>query len=161
MSTEDVIRSVLSKRNYLIGFLVTSGVLFSLFYYLLVVKVADKDIWISVMMSGTAFVTTSVFSIVLLSILTGILLMMILYKYNLYNSVEGKGFFGFIGAGIGAFGVGCPTCGAFLFGLIGMPLALTYLPFRGLELQFVSIIILGISIYLTGKSIDGMCKVKL
>ena len=48
----------------------------------------------------------------------------------------------------------------FLFGFIGMPLALMYLPFRGLELQVLGVLILIISIYFTGKSINGSCKVK-
>ena len=85
---------------------------------------------------------------------------MILFKFNNYRKIEKKGFFGFILSGIGAFGVGCPTCGAFLFGLLGFPLALMYLPFRGLELQFLGVIILIISIYFTDKSIYSTCKLK-
>jgi len=37
---------------------------------------------------------------------------------------------------------------------------LTYLPWRGVELQLVGILILILSIYLTGKSIKGICKIK-
>lgn len=159
-STIDIIKLVLSKRKYLITSIASGIVVFNLLYYLLVAKVADKSIWIAVMMSGPGYITEAIVSSILISAGFGVYLSMIAYKYFLFNSISGKGFFGFIGSGIGAFGIGCPTCGAFLFGLIGAPLALTYLPFRGAELRFAGIGILALSIYFTGKSIRGSCKIK-
>lgn len=159
--TSRAIKLVFKNRRYLVFSFFFASISFSFLYYFLVAKVADKSIWISVMMSGEGFVTFSIVSSLLISILSGILFSMILFKFNNFRSFEGKGFFGFIGSGIGAFGIGCPTCGAFLFGLIGMPLALTYLPFRGLELQVLSVLILLVSVYFTGKSINGVCKIKI
>ena len=157
--TSKAIKLVYQKTKYRWISLIFGIVTFGLLYYLLVMKVANYDIWISVMMSGEVFVTFSIVSILLMSSLSAILFSMILFKFDNFKKLEGKGFFGFLGAGVGAFGVGCPTCGAFLFGLIGMPLALTYLPFKGLELQAVSIIVLLFSIYFTGKSINGVCNI--
>jgi len=140
------------------------GLVFGLFvfgflYYFLVAKVADKSIWVSVMMIGAGFVTFSLVAILITSLLSGVLFSMLFFKFSTYSQIGGRGLFGFVGSGVAAFGVGCPTCGAFLFGLIGMPLALMYLPFRGLELQVLGIFVLTVSIYLTGKSIEGVCKI--
>lgn len=153
------IKFVLGRRFYLGIFLVSSVIFFALLYYFLVAKVAEQSIWTSVMMSGAGFITFSIVTSLINASLSGILVSMVIFRFNSYNKFTGKGIFGFIGSGVAAFGVGCPTCGAFLFGLIGLPLALMYLPFRGLELQVVGILVLVVSIYFTGKSIKGHCKI--
>lgn len=158
-NTLEAIKLALEERNYKIIAVVFGVIAFSFLYYFLVAKVADKSIWISVMMSGAGFITFSIVISILTAALSGILFSMILFKFNSYKNLENKGIFGFLGSGIAAFGVGCPTCGAFLFGLVGMPLALLYLPFRGLELQVLGLLILMFSVYLTGKSIRGLCKI--
>jgi len=154
------IKVVFKNKNYTWLALAFGTVIFSFLYYFLVAKVADNDIWISVMMSGEGFVTFSIVSSLITAVLSGILLSLLVFKFRSFNKLEGKGFFGFLGSGVAAFGVGCPTCGAFLFGLIGMPLALMYLPFRGLELQVLGIVVLIFSIYFTSKSIMGVCTIK-
>jgi len=159
--TLESIKLVFDNRKYLWISLIFGIVSFGALYYLLVAKVADQNIWTSVMMSGPLFVTMSIIIISLMSFLSAILFSMTLFHFNNFKKGNKKGFFGFIGSGIAAFGVGCPTCGAFLFGLIGMPLALTYLPWRGIELQIVGILILILSIYLTGKSLTSSCKFKV
>ncbi len=158
--TLESIKLVFNSRKYVWISLIFGIISFGILYYLLVVKVANQDIWISVMMSGALFITIEVLSAILISVLSAILISMTFFQFNNFRKGSGKGFFGFIGSGIAAFGVGCPTCGAFLFGLIGLPLALTYLPFKGFELQFLGILILIFSIYFTGKSIKGVCKIK-
>jgi len=155
--TMNSIGIVLGSWKYKIISLVLGLLFFGILYYFLVVSVANNDIWISVMMSGPAFITWSIANILVISVLSGILFSMLIFKFSLYRKIEGKGVLGFIGSGIGAFGVGCPTCGAFLFGFIGMPLALMYFPFRGLELQSLGVLVLFVSIYFTGKSINGSC----
>ena len=151
---------VLSRRKYMIISLIFSLLLFSLSYYFFVAKVAYHSIWISVNMSGPLFVTLSITFILITSILSGILFSMLLFKFEKYHKTNKKGFFGFVGYGIGAFGTGCPTCGAFLFGLVGLPFALASLPFKGIELHILGIFILSSSIYLTEKSINEICKLK-
>lgn len=51
----------------------------------------------------------------------------------------------FTGAVLGAFGAGCPACGAFLFSLIGVSAGLAALPFGGLELWLGSTFIMALS----------------
>ncbi len=158
-STVESVKIVLSSWKHKIISLLFAVAVFSFLYYFLVANVAGNDIWISVMMSGPRYITFSVVSILLTSVFSGILFSMIIFKFNSYRKIEGKGLLGFIGSGVAALGIGCPTCGAFLFGFIGMPLALMYLPFRGLELQTLGILVLILSIYFTGKSIKEVCKI--
>jgi len=154
------VKLVLSKRKYLLTSIIIAIASFLAVYYLLVANVADNDIWISVMMSGAGYITFSVVSIILISALFGIYVSMAVYKIAMIRAIGGGGIFGIFGGAVGAFGVGCPTCGAFLFGLIGAPLALMYLPFQGLELQALGVVLLMTSIYLTGRSINGRCEIK-
>lgn len=158
--TTEVIKEVLSNKKYLSLTIITGVLAFIALYYLIVIQIADNNIWIAAMMTGAGYITESLISVLLLSSGIGIYLSLIVYKYNTFSSIYGKSLFGFIGSGIGAFGVGCPTCGAFLFGLIGAPLALMYLPFKGAELRILGIIILAVSIYFTTKSIrNNACKI--
>jgi len=157
--TFSAVRLSLEEKKSKGIFVVVGLVSFAFLYYFLVAKVADNDISNSVMMSGPGFVTFSVTSGLIASALTGILAAMIVFKFRRYSKIEGRGVVGFVGSGLAAFGTGCPTCGAFLFGLIGAPLALMYFPFRGLELQVAGIGVLLLSIYFTGKSINYSCKI--
>lgn len=47
----------------------------------------------------------------------------------------------------GGFGVGCPSCGAFLLSLVGVTAGLSVLPFGGLELWFVSCLVMGFTFW--------------
>src|SRR3989338_8407591 len=141
----------LTRRRYKIISLVSGILIFAVLYYFLVAKVAHNSLWTSIMMSGPTFITFSVASILATSALSGILLSMILFKFRLHNKITGKGFLGFIGSGISAFGVGCPTCGAFLFGLIGLPFTLvSAISFLGISSKFtiMAIVILMIVLHI-------------
>ncbi|MCR4284817.1 MAG: hypothetical protein NUV97_02100 [archaeon] len=110
------------------------------------------------MMSGTNYTFFNLVMLAIISLLFGIYIALVYFKIKLSMSVAKTGILGTIGIIIGAFAAGCPTCGAFLFSLIGMPLALMYLPFRGAELTILSIIILLLSVYLISRSLIT-CKI--
>lgn len=159
VKTFEIMKFVFRSPRYKIYSFLFGTFIFTILYYFLVVKVANQNIWVSVMMSGPLFITLSILSIFITSFLSAVLFSVILFQFNNFKIQNKKGFFGFVGSGIAAFGVGCPTCGAFLFGIIGLPLALTYFPFRGIELQLLGICVLLFSIYFTSKSIYGKCKI--
>jgi hypothetical protein len=52
-----------------------------------------------------------------------------------------------LGALLAAFGVGCPSCKAFLLSLVGVSAGLSALPFGGLELWFLSCVIMGFTFW--------------
>jgi len=63
-----------------------------------------------------------------------------------------------LGAIVGLVGVGCASCGSvILSSVFGFTVAagiLTFLPFKGLEFSFVSLIFLGMSIVWLGRKIS-------
>ncbi len=54
---------------------------------------------------------------------------------------------------------GCPVCGAFLLPLLGIAASLTALPFGGLEVKLLSILVLLYAIYEYARTITGVCAV--
>ena len=148
---------VLSYKKFRIIVGITALILFGVLFYLMVSTVANNSLKIAIMMSGVNFIYLSTLLITIMSILFGIYLSLVVFKFSFINAK--KGVFGFFGGIIGAFGVGCPTCGAFLFGLIGAPLALMYFPFKGLEIQILGILLLIVSIFFITKSMNGNCRI--
>ncbi|MEK6844840.1 MAG: hypothetical protein AABX44_01140 [Nanoarchaeota archaeon] len=151
---------ILSRKKYFLIALGTAIIIFSLLYYFMVATVAKNSLKTALMMSGVNYIYATFLLILILSLLFGIYFSMVIFKFSLSMSMGKQGFAGIIGSLVGAFGVGCPTCGAFLFASIGAPLALMYLPFKGIELQILGVIILLLSIYLIGKSIYSNCDIK-
>jgi len=149
---------VLSYKKFFIIAGITALILFGVLYYLMVSTVANNSLKIAIMMSGVNFIYLSILLITIISILFGIYFSLVVFKFSFINAKKG-GVFGFFGGIIGAFGVGCPTCGAFLFGLIGAPLALMYFPFKGLEIQILGILLLIVSIFFITKSMNGNCRI--
>ncbi|MBU6430782.1 MAG: hypothetical protein KGJ58_00660 [Patescibacteria group bacterium] len=54
-----------------------------------------------------------------------------------------------LGAFFGSLGSACPSCGAFLLSFLGVSGGVAMLPFRGLEILFASVVILGVSLLLS------------
>lgn len=149
-----LVKQILAKRNYFLIFLFSSIILFGILYKFTVATVANQDLGIFVMMSGVNETFINIMTLVIISLLFGVFLSLFVYKIKLVRKASKVGFFGFIGLIVGAFAAGCPTCGAFLFSLLGMPLALMYFPFKGLELKILSIILISISIYFISRSLQ-------
>ena len=81
-------------------------------------------------------------------------------KRKMNNQIKGV-----IGIIVGFLGVGCASCGSLIlssiFGLSVTASFIGFLPFKGLELGILGIVILLISIYLVAKKIQDplMCKI--
>lgn len=96
--------------------------------------------------------------LIIISFLTGILVAMIVYKLRLVSSVKTHskrtGIFGGIAVFLGAVVPACGACGIGLLALLGYGSLLTFLPFAGLELAWLSVIFLAIAIYYISKQIQ-------
>ncbi len=55
---------------------------------------------------------------------------------------------------------GCTVCGAFLLPTLGIAASLTALPFGGLEVKFLSLVLIVYALYEYAKYITGVCEVK-
>ncbi|MEK6889721.1 MAG: hypothetical protein AABW82_02240 [Nanoarchaeota archaeon] len=90
---------------------------------------------------------SSVITLILISILTGILIGLLAFRFQKVNAFSGKvGFFTGIGVFLGMLAPGCISCGIGLSGILGLGASLAFLPFKGLEISFLAIIFLLFSI---------------
>lgn len=107
--------------------------------------------------------TSSFISLILITIIFGILFSLIAYKTKMITSVSGKtGIFTTIGIFLGALVPGCPSCGVGLLSLFGVSAAaLSFLPYNGLELSILAIGILSFSTFKITKDIKKgiVCKI--
>ena len=154
----NVIRQIYKNKRYIYLSLITAIISFIVFYKLTLVTIANNSLKVFIMMSGYNYTYFTLLSFVIISVLFGIYLSVFIYRFKLIKLMKEKkgtsiGFIGYLGLIAGVFGAGCPTCGSVVFALVGAPLALMYLPFRGLELRLLSIVILLVSIYLLTRSL--------
>jgi len=109
-------------------------------------------------MGSALYIVSSLGLSVLISVLFGIDIALIVYKFNLSKKMglkeNSSSVLGIVG---GALGSGCPICGATLLGLLGVSGGLAVLPFKGLGLKALSLALLLFSTYKVSESIFN-CK---
>lgn len=98
------------------------------------------------------------YTLIIVSILTGlnIALLIKVLKNQAYQKVHLA--FG-IGSLFGIAGGGCASCGLPLLGLLGVSSSVMHLPFRGVEISILAMLLLSISFISLLKSIKVKCKV--
>ena len=148
MNTLTTIKQALSNRNYTALFTITSIILFALFYYFTLATTTNQSISIFIMMNGIKFAIISFSLLAIIALLSGLYISLVVYKIRLKQKEKSSKFLGSLGIITGLFAAGCPMCGAFLFGLLGFPLVLFFLPYKGTELKLLAILLLLVSIYL-------------
>ncbi len=73
-----------------------------------------------------------------------------LWKHSRFSKLTGGG--NVFGVFVGALGSACPVCGAFLLSLLGVSGGIAVMPFKGLELKFVSMaLIVGSAVFASKK----------
>ena len=155
------IEDVLSKRNYFILFILTSLILFAVFYVFTLATTTDHSIGIFVMMNGVSYAFFTFLLLVVIALLFGVYIALVVYGIKLRSKYAGSSVFGAGGLIVGAFSAGCPMCGAFLFGLFGAPLTLFFMPYKGLELRVLAMVLLAISIYAMSKNLNRCKAIKM
>jgi len=60
---------------------------------------------------------------------------------------------------LGMVGSGCVACGLPILSLLGLGSSLTYLPYRGVELSYLSLVLLSISLYMLIRTRNQSCAV--
>jgi len=150
-----IIKIVLKKQKYLYSSLFAGFLMFALSYYLTIVNIIHKNLLSFADMNGYWFTIFTIFFSLVISILFGIYISLLIFKNDIKKkarNIKDKAS-GFGGATFGILASGCPSCGAPLLGLLGFPLGLFMLPFRGLEIKLLGIVLLFISLYLITKNI--------
>lgn len=155
------IKLVLRNKNYLVGFIVLSLVIFWLFIYIPVKNIPGNDFTfqLSIMTLEDKLLSG------LLSVLVSLSLVMNVYAFKLKRSAKvgismlgqsGGGLFSGIVASV--FGTAtCAACVSSLFGFLGTGGVLFLLEYRT-QIVLVSIILLLISLYFISAKVVGICK---
>ncbi|MCA9488083.1 MAG: hypothetical protein KC516_03935 [Nanoarchaeota archaeon] len=120
-----------------------------------------KSIWIFSINLRHQIKLISYISLIVLSIMLGILFSLIKYKVDFFRKAKGKqGFIGGIGASLAILVPGCATCGVGIASLLGLStIIVRFFPLQGVEIAILSILVLGYSIYTTTKHMY-FCKLK-
>jgi len=127
-----------------------------LYYFLLI----QKTTWVAFWQSNTAFYS---WSQIVLSIVNAILIgasISMLFEVIEEKKKSSKTSFLQTCASLlfSAAATGCSVCSAFLLPLLGIAASLTALPFGGLEIKFLSALLLLYTIYEYAKITSGLCK---
>jgi hypothetical protein len=107
--------------------------------------------------------TLSMIGIIFLSLLVGMMLSILVYRFKLMQKGEvGKvGLFGSIGLFLGVAAPGCAACGVGLVSLLGLTSALLVLPYDGQEIIFLAVGIVAYSLLsLSRKLYNPVCELK-
>lgn len=157
---KEITISVLKRKKYAVIALTAAVIMAAISYYLTIVNVAFHSFSILVQMDGPLFTTASVALSLTISILFGIYIALFVFRRDLMkDDKNSKAVISGIGGTItGVVAAACPTCGAPMLAIFGAPLALMSLPFQGLEIKVLSILLLILSVYLLTESIEKKIK---
>lgn len=149
-----ILSVVLKRKKYAIIAIVVGVIMAGVSYYLTVKNIYHNSIFAYADMNGTLFTVTSLFLGAAIAVLLGFHVALLIFRRDIVKAraVSNKAA-SFGGAVTGIFASGCPSCGAPVLGLMGFPLGLFSLPFRGIELKVFSIVFLVLAIFLISKNI--------
>ncbi|MCK5413608.1 MAG: hypothetical protein KAI57_04525 [Candidatus Pacebacteria bacterium] len=150
----ELVHIILKRKKYAFIAIVTFIIMTAVSYRLTVINVFHNDIFIYAQMNTYVYTLVSVLLGLIISVLFGFYMALLFFRKDISIKVKKNDTtVGAIGTGIGIVASGCPGCGVPLLGLIGIPLGLSYLPFKGIELKILSITLLLISVYYISVSI--------
>ena len=138
------VKSVYMNKKYIVISLLVSLATFIALYYLTFYYTTPKALR---SMEGLFYLYFTFISNFIISILFGFNIAVILHKFKLKNKIAKEGSLSGSGVLAGAFGAGCPVCGSLLLPLIGISGGLAALPFRGLELKALALLLMLVSTY--------------
>ncbi|MAG02823.1 hypothetical protein CMI42_05790 [Candidatus Pacearchaeota archaeon] len=134
-----------------------------LFYFIFTIWINELYVTYDILFVNPSLGISLIFLLFIVSLLVGLNVNLLILKIGELQVVNKSiGVLGVIGICLGIIGGGCPGCIAgvfpFLVGLFGgTAVSLSVLPFNGLEIQLVSIVLLLISIYYLSR--PSVCKV--
>lgn len=151
------IRKTFSKSYYWALTIITAINVLFLYYFLL----TQKTTWDAFWQSNTTFYS---WSQIILSIINAILIgasvsmffQVIEERKKLSKTSFAQSFASLL---FSAAATGCSVCSAFLLPMLGIAVSLTALPFGGLEIKFISILVLLYAMYEYAKTISGFCPI--
>ena len=149
------LKKTFAKFHYWVTTIAIAANILFLYYFILV----QKTSWDSFLQSNTRFyvfmqITLSVANALFIGIALSMLLNLIEEKKKTSKAslLQTAGSLLFSAAA-----TGCSVCSAFLLPTLGIAASLTALPFAGLEIKFMSLLLLLYAMYESAKVISGLC----
>jgi hypothetical protein len=129
----------------------------ALAYYWLLLRVTTVHTMVSKLASQPLYLALLGGLVVIALVLFGLNFGLLGLLVRARAQVRGQGG-SVVGIVIGTFGVGCPSCGAFLLSLVGVSAGVSALPFAGLELWFIACLIMAFTLWGSLRALHkGVC----
>ena len=158
----EVSKSVLSERSYMRNFIIVT-ILVSIVSSFLMTFISLPGLLQGEVLLAPEITLRNFLFLVVFSLLMSLSIILHIFKFNESKKITvGKEGIGFLGGFLGLFTSACSVCYPLILTTLGIPTALVLLPFGGLELQILSILLLLMSIYFVSRSIvkGNLCKIK-
>ena len=155
-----IISLVLKDKKYKENFLYAFSIVFIIAAFLM------NFLSLPGLLQGRIIVTetSAPYSIIFLcifSLLAAVAATLHIYKSDVFKQAKlGSGKIGIIGGFLGLFTSACTICYPLILTALGIPTALAILPFGGLEIQALSIMLLLLSVYFISRNIENCKKCK-
>jgi len=143
----------MNKKNLML-FILIALVTFISLYYLTFYYTTPRALR---SMEGSFYFYFTFISNILISILFGLNASILVQRFRMKARIAKESSLSGGGVLAGAFASGCPVCGSLLLPLIGISGGLTVLPFRGLELKALAMLLMAISTYFVLKG-NNKCE---
>ncbi len=164
-TVKEALREVYSSKRYLVLTLLTALILFLFNTLVNNYRILISDFSVSLfflLLSGTisTMTTSALLILMIMSVLAGVVLAMTIFLVK--RQVKGNLGISSSGIIVSLIAPACPSCAIGLLSVLGFGGFLAFLPFKGLELGFIGIGLLGLSvIYLSNKIIKKTCSIAL
>jgi len=156
------IKSVLKQKKYFRIFLISTLVYFGFYYLVINYFLESFSLFFTTYVKSYAY--TAFGLNIMVALLLGVNISLLVHRLKEYAADKKSSMMSGMGIFAAALANGCPGCFAGLFPLVlsifGVSATLSILPFNGLELQGLSAVLLGASIFLLSGNTNNVCEIK-
>ena len=147
------LKEVFSKTSHISISLVCFSIMFFVFY-------STTDTLAILGNLGKVYIVATWISQILVALLFSVFISVFVYRWKYFSSFSIKDISGSATGGtLGILASGCPACSVTLASYFGLVGALSYLPFFGLEIKILGILIISYALYSSIKNLKS-CPIK-
>ena len=156
------IKSVLKQKKYFLIFLITTLIYLGIYYLIINYFLTSFSLFFTTYVKSYAY--PAFILNIIVAILMGVNISLLIYRMKEFATDKKSSMMSGVGIFAAALANGCPGCFAGLFPVIlsifGISATLSILPFNGLELQGLSAVLLGASIFFLAGKTQTVCEIK-
>ena len=156
------IKSVLKQKKYFLIFLITTLIYLGIYYLIINYFLTSFSLFFTTYVKSYAY--PAFILNIIVAVLMGVNISLLIYRMKEFATDKKSSMMSGVGIFAAALANGCPGCFAGLFPVIlsifGISATLSILPFNGLELQGLSAVLLGASIFFLAGKTQNVCEIK-